>query len=124
MSRTGTLVALFVILLSVLAPLAGLVPSAFADATATPTPLPKFHLHDPCALDPHNLVQNGSMAPGHNTPYGTAAANWEPVIYSSAAPQFNWVGNEQIDPNGAQQMFSVNPFDAAEHKQRGRYNRS
>lgn len=69
-------------------------------------PLPKFSLSNPCALDPKNLVSNGSMGGG-----GTAADGWNPFTIDGS-PQFQHVDNEQIDPNGAQQIFSFGSFDA------------
>jgi hypothetical protein len=69
-------------------------------------------LKDPCALDSRNLIRNGSMAPSHDTQYGSLADQWEPFIFEGNAPQFRWVGNEQIDPNGSQQIFSSGTFDA------------
>jgi hypothetical protein len=84
---------------------------AHARPPADPPP-PKITLRDPCARDPNNVVQNGSMAPGHDTQYGSLANGWEPFIFDGAPPQFRWVGNEQIDPEGSQQIFSSNTFDA------------
>src|SRR5512141_2518559 len=75
-------------------------------------PLPRFTLKDPCALDPKNLINNGSMGPAHDTQYGSLADGWDPFIFDGTAPQFRWVGNEQIDPNGSQQIFSSGTFDA------------
>lgn len=75
-------------------------------------PAPALALRDPCALDPNNLVNNGSMGPQNDTPYGSAAEGWSPFIFDGAPPQFRWVGNEQIDPNGSQQIFSTATFDA------------
>ncbi len=75
-------------------------------------PLPKFTLKDPCALDPNNLVYNGSMGPAHDTQYGSLADGWDPFIFDGGAPHFQWVGNEQIDPNGSQQIVSGATFDA------------
>lgn len=75
-------------------------------------PLPKFTLKDPCALDPKNLIYNGSMGPVRDTQYGSVADGWDPFIYDGAAPRFQWVGNEQIDPNGSQQIVSSGTFDA------------
>ena len=73
---------------------------------------PPFTLKNPCALDPNNLVTNGSMSPSHDTQYGSLANNWDPFIFDGTPPQFQWVGNEQIDPNGSQQMVSTDTFDA------------
>lgn len=75
-------------------------------------PAPAFALRDPCALDPNNVIYNGSMGPEHDTPYGSASDGWNPFIFDGAPPRFRWVGNEQIDPNGSQQVFSTNTFDA------------
>ena len=75
-------------------------------------PPPPFTLKNPCALDPNNLVNNGSMSPDHGTQYGSVADGWEPFIFDGTPPQFRWVGNEQIDPNGSQQIFTSNSFDA------------
>ncbi len=69
-------------------------------------------LKDPCARDSRNLIRNGSMAPSHDTQYGSLADQWEPFIFEGNAPQFRWVGNEQIDPEGSQQIFSSGTFDA------------
>lgn len=69
-------------------------------------------LKDPCARDPQNLIRNGIMAPSHDTQYGSLAENWNPFIFDGTPPQFRWVGNEQIDPEGSQQIFSNNTFDA------------
>ncbi len=73
---------------------------------------PAYALRDPCALDPNNLVRNGSMGPEHGTQYGSVANEWNPFIFAGNPPQFRWVGNEQIDPNGSQQLFSSSTFDA------------
>jgi hypothetical protein len=73
---------------------------------------PATLLRDPCALDPANLVYNGSMGPEHGTPYGLVADGWEPFIFAQPPPRFRWVGNEQIDPNGSQQIYSSGTFDA------------
>jgi len=81
-------------------------------APALLTQAPADALKDPCALDPHNLIINGSMAPGHDTQYGSVADSWEPFIFDGASPRFRWVGNEQIDPNGSQQIYSGGAFDA------------
>src|SRR5512143_2885278 len=81
-------------------------------ALIAPTPAPVYALRDPCALDPNNLVYNGSMGPEHGTQYGSAADGWDPFIFAGTAPAFRWVGNEQIDPNGSQQIYSSNTFDA------------
>lgn len=80
-------------------------PPAFAERSSA-------RLKDPCALDPNNLVYNGSMRPGHDTPYGSVADGWEPFIFNGAPPRFRWVDNEQIDPYGAQQIFASHTFDA------------
>jgi hypothetical protein len=69
-------------------------------------------LKDPCASDSRNLIRNGSMAPSHDTQYGSLADQWEPFIFDGSAPTFRWVGNEQIDPHGSQQIFSGGTFDA------------
>lgn len=78
-------------------------------------------LGNPCALDPNNLIVNGSMAaavPPNNTVYGEIAANWSPFVSSPEAPIFEHVTNEQIDPNGSQYIWSdyapygAGPFDA------------
>ncbi|MEW5720767.1 MAG: hypothetical protein AB1817_19235, partial [Chloroflexota bacterium] len=37
-------------------------------------------LKDPCARDSKNLIRNGSMAPSHDTQYGSLADQWEPFI--------------------------------------------
>ncbi len=89
--------------------------SAYPSLDATPISSdlrnPRF-VKDPCVLDPNNLIVNGSMAPGHDTQYGSAADNWEPFIFDGPPPHFRWVGNEQIDPNGSQQIYFDNTFDA------------
>ena len=69
-------------------------------------------LKDPCALDSRNLIRNGSMAPSHDTQYGSLADQWEPFVFDGNPPQYRWVGNEQVDPNGAQQIVSSGTFDA------------
>ncbi len=73
---------------------------------------PAYALRDPCALDPNNLVYNGSMGPAHDTQYGSLADGWDPFIFGGNPPQFRWVDNEQIDPNGSQQIFTGSAFDA------------
>lgn len=75
-------------------------------ALIAPAPAPVYALRDPCALDPNNLVYNGSMAGG-----GGLADGWNQFILSGS-PTFNHVDNEQIDPNGSQQIFSGGTFDA------------
>ena len=78
-----------------------------------PYQFPRFNLKDPTAMDPNNLIANGSMGPdNHDTPYGTVVNSWEPFIVSGAPPNFRWVDNEQIEPGGSQQIFSENTFDA------------
>ncbi len=97
--RTFAKLTLAILLAGLIAPL--LLPRTPADA-----------LKDPCALDPNNLIQNGSMGPAHDTQYGSLADQWEPFIFDGNAPSFRWVGNEQIDPNGSQQIVSSSTFDA------------
>lgn len=65
-----------------------------------------------CGLHPSNLFRNGSMAPGHDTPYGTVALEWMPFVITGS-PRFEWVDNEKWDANGAQYFWSDSvPFDA------------
>lgn len=91
---------------------------AFAHPPLDATPVgsefkdPKYLNTSACARDPKNLVTNGSMAPGHDTQYGSVADSWDPFIYDGTPPVFRWVSNEQIDPDGSQQIFSTNTFDA------------
>ncbi len=67
---------------------------------------------DNCGLHPSNLFRNGSMAPGHDTPYGTVALEWTPFVIRGS-PRFEWVDNEKWDANGAQYFWSDSvPFDA------------
>ncbi|MCX7838149.1 MAG: hypothetical protein N2559_01645 [Anaerolineae bacterium] len=67
---------------------------------------------DNCGLHPSNLFRNGSMAPGHTTPYGTVALEWTPFVITGS-PRFEWVDNEKWDANGAQYFWSDSvPFDA------------
>ena len=67
-------------------------------------------LNDPCALDPNNLIVNGSMAVA-SPDYGVAA-NWNKFVLSGA-PTFEHVDNEQIDPNGSQYIWEdTYAFDA------------
>ncbi len=67
---------------------------------------PADALKDPCALDPNNLIRNGSMAPGGSQ----TAEGWQTFVLDGS-PRFNWVGNEQIDPNGSQFIVSSGTFD-------------
>lgn len=95
-------------------------PAASPPAAPTPSlpptlmgPFPHFNLHDPCAQDPGNLITNGSMGPAnHDTPYGTVVDGWDPFVFSGDPPNYRWEDNEMIDPGGAQQLYSSNPFDA------------
>jgi hypothetical protein len=64
-------------------------------------------LKNPCSLDPENLIVNGSMASGG----GSTADGWQSFVLDGS-PQFSWVGNEQIDPNGSQFIVSTGTFDA------------
>ncbi len=67
---------------------------------------------DNCGLHPSNLFRNGSMAPGHTTPYGIVSSEWEPFVLIGA-PRFEWVDNEKWDANGAQYFWSDSvAFDA------------
>ncbi len=76
-------------------------------------PQPALALANPCALDPGNLIVNGSLAAGTTTPYGVVALNWSPFVLSPSAPTFEHVTNEQLDPNGAQSLWSEGTvFDA------------
>ncbi len=68
-------------------------------------------LKDPCALDPNNLLINGSMGPERGNQWGSAADHWDAFVIEGS-PAFRWVGNEQIDPNGSTQIFSSGTFDA------------
>ncbi len=68
---------------------------------------------DNCGLHPSNLFRNGSMAPGHDTPYGVVANEWEPFVFAGSPPRFEWVDNEKWDANGGQYFWSDGtPFDA------------
>jgi hypothetical protein len=92
-------------------------PIANAQApTPTAPPNPQT-LKDPCALDPHNLVYNGSMGGAYNSKYGTVANGWTPFVLSKINPGFRWVNNVQIDPNGSQQIFWGDKFDAGVYQQ-------
>ncbi|MBI3912896.1 MAG: YncE family protein [Chloroflexi bacterium] len=77
-----------------------------------PDPPHAFALSNPCALDPNNIFANGTLAPGHSTPYGLVADGWESFVFTGMPPQFNVVDNEKIDPHWSQQVFSANTFDA------------
>ncbi|MBI5300595.1 MAG: hypothetical protein HY868_00545 [Chloroflexi bacterium] len=68
-------------------------------------------LKDPCALDPNNLINNGSMGPERGTAHGIVADGWDSFVIEGS-PRFAWVGNEQIDPNGSTQIVSTGTFDA------------
>ncbi|MBI4787528.1 MAG: YncE family protein [Chloroflexi bacterium] len=65
-------------------------------------------LTDPCALDPNNLIANGAMAAAN--PWDSLAMNWDSFVLGGA-PTFQHVDNEQIDPYGSQQIYSVDTFD-------------
>jgi hypothetical protein len=78
-----------------------------------PYAFPRFMLADPTAMNPGNLVANGSMGNGHHdTANGIVVDGWEPFVLSGEPPNFRWVDNEQIDPGGSQQIFSNGTFDA------------
>ncbi|MBI5305588.1 MAG: hypothetical protein HY868_25890 [Chloroflexi bacterium] len=79
---------------------------------STPPPNKPITLKDPCALDPRNLVLNGSMGIPYNTKYGTLPNAWSAFVMTGTAPPFRWVDNEQIDPHGSLQMYTPNKFDA------------
>lgn len=65
-----------------------------------------------CGLHPSNLFRNGSMAPGHDTQYGTVSNEWTPFVITGS-PRFEWVDNEKWDANGAQYFWSDSvAFDA------------
>jgi hypothetical protein len=67
-------------------------------------------LTNPCALDPHNLIHNGSMAVAN--PDNGVAASWNKFVVSGG-PVFEHVDNEQIDPYGSQYVWAdVSTFDA------------
>ena len=68
-------------------------------------------LKDPCALDPNNLITNGSMGPERGTAHGVVADHWDTFVLDGS-PRFSWVGNEQIDPNGSTFIHSTGTFDA------------
>lgn len=75
-------------------------------------PQPARAFPDNCGLHPSNLFRNGSMAPGHDTPFGQVALEWEPFVLVGS-PRFEWVDNEKWDANGAQYFWSDSvPFDA------------
>lgn len=76
-------------------------------------PFPKFKLQDPTALQPNNLIVNGSMGGGfHSTPYGAVVDGWQPFIVRGNPPTYQHVDNEQIDPGGSQQLYASDTFDA------------
>ena len=83
------------------------------DATQVPDDFrnPNY-LKDPCPAASNNLLQNAAMDPLHDTQYGSVVNDWEPFIFSGAAPQFRWVDNEGIYRGQSQQIFSTNAFDA------------
>jgi len=111
-SRHISILIIAILLAALLAPfMLGRGP-AWANPPADNTPIPKFTLKDPCALDANNLVTNGSMGPGHDMQHGSVADSWDAFIYDGVSPSFRWVGNEQIDPNGSQQIYSTDVFDA------------
>ena len=67
-------------------------------------------LGNPCALDPGNLIENGSMAVA--SPDNGVAENWNMFVLDGA-PTFEHVDNEQIDPNGSQYIWEdTYTFDA------------
>ncbi len=69
-----------------------------------------YALGNPCALDPANLITNGSMAAA--SPDNGVAANWNTFVLAGA-PIFEHVNNEQIDPNGSQYIWEdTYAFDA------------
>jgi hypothetical protein len=78
----------------------------------TPFPNKPLTLQEPCALDPRNLILNGSMGMPYNTRYGTVANVWTPFGLGAPMPGFRWAFNDQIDFNGSQQIYANETFDA------------
>ncbi|MBI5030931.1 MAG: YncE family protein [Chloroflexi bacterium] len=67
-------------------------------------------LSDPCAMDPNNLIVNGSMI--YANPDNTLAANWNAFVLEGA-PVFERVDNEGIDNGHSQYIWSdAATFDA------------
>ncbi len=67
-------------------------------------------LANPCALDPENLIFNGSMAAA--VPDQGVAAGWHSFTLGGD-PMFEHVDNEQIDLNGSQYIWDdIDRFDA------------
>ncbi|MBI5651415.1 MAG: hypothetical protein HZC40_13385 [Chloroflexi bacterium] len=105
--------AFFIALIGMMQPIA----HAQAPTPTLAVPPNPQTLKDPCALDPRNLVYNGSLGGAYNTKYGTVANGWTPFVLSKAIPGFRWVNNVQIDPNGSQQIFWGDKFDAGLYQQ-------
>ncbi len=114
-SAVGVIAILFVTMALVRVPALAHPP---LDATLVPADLkdPVVLNKGACAMDPRNLVTNGSMGPNyHNAKYGIVVDSWEPVIFSGAnAPDYRWVDNEQSpgDIGGSQQIYYSQTFDA------------
>jgi hypothetical protein len=67
-------------------------------------------LTNPCALDPNNLIINGSMKAAN--PDNGVADHWNTFVVSGS-PTFEHVDNEQIDPYGSQYIWAdISTFDA------------
>src|SRR5450830_1772157 len=68
-----------------------------------------YALGNPCALDPANMIVNGSMAAA--SPDNRVAANWNSFVLSPApAPTFEHVFTEDIDSNGSQYIWEDTDF--------------
>lgn len=83
-------------------------------------PLALAQLHHPlpasagsCAQDSHNLLQNGTMAPGAPNAYGVVAAGWTAFVVGPNVPHFENAANEGWDPNGSQYIWKdLDTWDA------------
>lgn len=89
--------------------------SAHPSLDSTPVPddmkNPKT-LKDPCEKQPNNVLKDGAMGPDqHDTPFGTVADEWNPFVFSGAAPHFRVVNNEGVD-GISQQIYGSDAFDA------------